>query len=286
MRPRLTASAVIVTGALALTLPAAATTDRTRATPGTYAGKTGQGRGISLVVSASGRITRFKLALVLPGCELTQSTTGSWPISGSSFAISLSTPDTSMTLSGRFVSSSLASGTLTATLRGACPGSISTGWRAARGGTAAAPAKPKPKAPAKKPKKPAKPAAPSTTRFDGDWEGDIAVPPGLDPDLADELDTMVDFWIDEGAMESVDIPFLVQGAGCADWDLASKDFRPPLKVKATGFTLSFTRGSGGTVSMTGTFDSATRAHGTLTTSGTVAGCAGSTQTTWQAFNRG
>ena len=261
-----TAACVLSLAALQA-LPAA-----THAYQGKFRGTTAQGKPISFVVSAGDRVVSLNLAYALPGCDVKQQINTSAPIRAGSFTFSLKLPNNSVSLRGRFTSSSKAAGTLTAS--GDC-GRASTTWKAAKGGAPAPAPKPKPKPQPK----------PSPTPFEGSWDGKVTFPVGLDPDLLDYLDA-VGFLLGVfgGGIESADVPFLIQGAGCATGDFVGKDFRPPVKFKGKSFSLSFTTKNGIKVALTGTFDSAKRAHGTLTTKGSFEGCTGQARMTWRASN--
>jgi hypothetical protein len=107
------------------------------------------------------------------------------------------------------------------------------------------------------------------------------------PELKDYLDPTLLFDNFDGGIEAVDVPFLIQGAGCATGDFgAAKEFRPPVKLKGKTFSLSFTTRSGIKIALPGTFDSAKRAHGTLVTTGSFEGCVGESRLSWRASNLG
>jgi hypothetical protein len=265
---RIVASAAALLGLLAVTAGAAPTTYA-----GTYYGRTAQGKAMSFVVSGD-RVTKLALAYSLPGCDAKQTITTSAPINGGSFTFSLSVPNNKLTITGRF-GASLVTGTLSASSD--C-GSMRTSWRAAKGH---APAAPKP-APSK-PKPAPKPAAPSADRFDGMWEGKATFPSGLDPELLDVLepDMMIDVF--DGAVETLEWPLLIKGADCSTGEFGDKEFPAAVKLKGTTFTLAFKQG-GVSVKVTGTFDSATRAHGTIVQSGSFEGCAGGSTMPWRMTN--
>jgi hypothetical protein len=255
-----------------LSLPAAAFGERS-SYQGQFRGTTGQGKPISFVVGGGDRVVSLNLVYDLPGCEVKQQVNTSAPIRGGSFTFKLNLPNNAVSLTGRFTSSSQATGTLTASSD--C-GRATTTWKAARGG-AAPPTTPEPKP---KPK-----AIP--TPFQGHWEGKVTFPAGLDPDLKDYLDPPdVMFDIFDGGIEAADFPFLIQGAGCTTGEFAAKELTPVVKVKGKAFSLTFMARSSVKVTLAGTFDSAKRAHGTLTTKGSFEGCEGESRLAWRASNLG
>lgn len=256
-----------------LALPAAASYQ------GKFRGTTAQGKPISFVVGAGDRIVSLNLAYALPGCDAQQNVNTSVPIKGGSFTFSLNLPNNSVSVTGRFSSSSQAAGTLTASSD--C-GRASTTWKAAGGGATPTASAPKSGAPAKKKAKPE-----PTTPFDGSWMGSVTFPGGLDPELLDSILPDLGLGVFGGGFESVDYPLLIQGAGCATGaELQAKEFSPPAKFKGKRFSISFTTKQGVEVTLAGTFDSAKRAHGTLTTKGTLKGCDGGSRLAWRASNIG
>src|SRR5687767_4608858 len=104
--PRMVA-AVLVAAALQA-LPAAASPSTYA---GMYSGKTAQGKTFSFVVNAADRVVSMRIAYSLPACVVTQRLTTSVPISGGSFTLRIAGTE-SLTVTGRFTSSSAATGTL------------------------------------------------------------------------------------------------------------------------------------------------------------------------------
>lgn len=260
---------------LAMTLTAAAgvlALAAAAAYQGTFRGTTGQGLPISFVVNSDDRVVALNLKYELPGCEVKQQIKTTTPIRSSSFTFSLNTPGNTVSVRGRFSSASQASGTLIAS--GDC-GRVSTSWRAARGApTPSTPTKPTPK------------PEPKPGPFEGLWEGTATFPAGLDQELRDELDPMLLFEVFGSRIETADFPFLIRGAGCAAGGYVERDLRPPVTFKGKTFALSLTTKAGVKIVLSGTFDSAKRAHGTLTARGTFEGCTGEARLTWRASNVG
>jgi hypothetical protein len=266
---RIAASAVAFLGLLAVAAGAAPATYA-----GTYYGRTAQNKAMSFVVSGADRVTKLALAYSLPGCDVKQTITTSAPIRGGAFTFSLNVPNNKLTISGRF-GASVVTGTLTASSD--C-GQMRTSWRAAKGHAPAAP-KPAPH----KPKPPPKPAPPSPDRFDGMWDGHATLPAGLDPELVDQIDPGIGFGVNEAAFEWVEFPILVRGDGCATGGSDDKELHPAVKFRGATFSVSFAQGALKVV-FSGTFDSPTRAHGTLAVTGSYEGCAGSSKLLWRATN--
>jgi hypothetical protein len=266
---RIAASAAAFLGLLAVAAGAAPTSYQ-----GAYYGRTAQGKAMSFVVSAGDRVTKLVLAYSLPGCDVKQSINTSVPINGGSFTFSLNVPSNKLSITGRF-GASVVTGTLGASSD--C-GQMRTTWRAAKGH---APAAPKP-APTK-PKTPPKPAPPAPDRFDGIWEGNATLPGGLDPELTDTLESRVMISVFDGAVESLEWPLLIKGAGCSTGEFGDKEFGAPVKLKGNGFTLAFKEGGVG-VKVVGTFDSLTRAHGTISQTGSFEGCSGVSTIPWRMTN--
>ena len=95
---------------------------------GNWSGTTSQGRPFSFT-AASDTITRIETQFVVPGCTVTQTLTGNFPITSNAFSVSVS----GTSIQGTFVSLSFASGNAQFTSSNPfCSGTVNITWSATR----------------------------------------------------------------------------------------------------------------------------------------------------------